>query len=59
MCAEELSRNRSLSSTTRRRSKAFLRQTALGEFKGGDAVIYIGGGALSVLVIVLLIVLLA
>ena len=30
---------------------------ALGEFKGGDAVIYIGGGALSVLVIVLVIIL--
>ena len=30
---------------------------ALGEFKGGDAVIFIGGGALTVLVIVLLIVL--
>jgi len=30
---------------------------ALGEFKGGDAVIYIGGGALTVLVVVLLIVL--
>jgi hypothetical protein len=34
-------------------------QPALGDFKGGDAVIYIGGGAVSVLVIVLLIVLLA
>jgi hypothetical protein len=31
---------------------------ALGDFRGGDAGIYIGGGALSVLVIVLLIVLL-
>ena len=29
----------------------------LGEFKGGDAVVYIGGGALTVLVIVLVIIL--
>ena len=34
-------------------------QPALGEFKGGDAVIYIGGGAVTVLVLVLVIVLLA